>query len=479
MWCSSIRSGLAVLGSAPLAVCSLASSAAHAQQRDEAWVVSQVVAGKFDELRLLEKLGHEGVPFAMYWRGIMLERCIFERCDKAAGKALVLRAALGGHGRAQAHILVTAETRAEFDDLVARIGMPASGREPMVYLARSLQFIQTPAFLGGTPKPNDDKLRAELLGIAKREPQVGTRVLVAVQEGHSSGELDVLAEAGISLIAELMMQRAYVRQISDRQIIERARAGELGLAAAYCNSLMVHTGRMTMDRNELEFCERAAQAGFPGAVLGLLTHHHSAGNSRAAEYFAVLCEEVPGVGCGNPIVDYYYDRSQESPELKAKWELWDLAAANMLSATIPWPSGVTEEELRGNGAAAARTLCAPRSHRGDQRGLSDAAHRRSRESREEPTMPLAQADCNPGGIPKRSKMRWRNSLRSPLRPWLPGSSSRLFRDAHHRGFWAKQLEVAWDQRPDHRTRRARLHLQYSCAAPCGLTMLETQGTLRP
>ena len=27
--------------------------------------------------------------------------------------------------------------------------------------------------------------------------------------------------------------------------------------------------------------------------------------------------------------------------------------------------------------------------------------------------------------------------------------------------------MAWDQRPDRRTRRALLHLQYSCAAPCG------------
>src|SRR5262245_56925223 len=65
------------------------------------------------------------------------------------------------------------------------------------------------------------------------------------------------------------------------------------------------------------------------------------------------------------------------------------------------------------------------------------------------------------------------------RPCLPGSSSRRFRDAHHRGFWPKQLAVAWDQRPDHRTRRALLHLQYSCAAPCGPAMLVTQGTLRP
>jgi hypothetical protein len=34
--------------------------------------------------------------------------------------------------------------------------------------------------------------------------------------------------------------------------------------------------------------------------------------------------------------------------------------------------------------------------------------------------------------------------------------------------------VAWDQRPDRRTRRAFLHLPYSCASPCGPAILVTQ-----
>src|SRR5215510_1025213 len=36
------------------------------------------------------------------------------------------------------------------------------------------------------------------------------------------------------------------------------------------------------------------------------------------------------------------------------------------------------------------------------------------------------------------------------------------------------VPVVWDQRPDRRTRRALLHLQYSCATPCGPAMLVTQ-----
>ena len=40
-------------------------------------------------------------------------------------------------------------------------------------------------------------------------------------------------------------------------------------------------------------------------------------------------------------------------------------------------------------------------------------------------------------------------------------------------FWGRPAAV-WDPRPDRRTRRALLHLQYSCAAPCGPAMLVTQ-----
>ena len=99
-----------------------------------------------------------------------------------------------------------------------------------------------------------------------------------------------------------------------RQIIERGRAGELGLAAAYCDSLMVRTGRTTMDRDELEVCEKAAAAGFPAAVRGLLTHHSSAGNTRTAEYFAGLCDSLLGLRCASEISQHYFVRSNEGTE---------------------------------------------------------------------------------------------------------------------------------------------------------------------
>src|SRR6516164_4709148 len=42
----------------------------------------------------------------------------------------------------------------------------------------------------------------------------------------------------------------------------------------------------------------------------------------------------------------------------------------------------------------------------------------------------------------------------------------------------QQLAVAWDQRPDRRTRRALLHLSYSSAPPFGPVMLVTQDPFR-
>ena len=88
MWCRSICSRLTVLGSTLLAACSLAGSAAYAQRRDEAWVIAQIMSGKLDDLRALEKLSDESVPFAMYWWGTLLHHCVFEICDRAAAQAL-------------------------------------------------------------------------------------------------------------------------------------------------------------------------------------------------------------------------------------------------------------------------------------------------------------------------------------------------------------------------------------------------------
>jgi hypothetical protein len=144
-WCS-IQLRRVLVGCTLLAASSLAVSVARAQDRDEAWVISQIVAGKFDELRSLEALSAQGVPFAMYWWGAMLEHCIFERCDKGGARELILRA-------------------------------------------------------------SDAKLRADLLAMAKSELQIGMRAIVAQLQGPTSTDLDVLAETGNDVFSEPLMQR--------------------------------------------------------------------------------------------------------------------------------------------------------------------------------------------------------------------------------------------------------------------------------
>jgi hypothetical protein len=342
-WSFARRLRRALLGCALLAAGNLAVSRTYAQDQDESWVISHIVAGKFDELRSLEKLSGQGVPFALYWWGLILERCIFERCDGDAGRELILRAALAGNSRAKAELLAGAITREEFDEVIAKIGVPSGGRERLNYITKSL-FLLEAALVRGGRRATDDKLRADLLAIAKSEPHIGARIFVAMLPRQTSSDLDALAATGTDLISEKLMVNATVKKIGKQQIIERARAGELGWAAANCDG---HVFRATtLDRDELEVCEKAAGSGFLAAVRGLLFFHHQfTGNTRAAQYFADLCETVLGMRCADLLAEYYHDRSKESAELKAKSEFWELAAVNAIASRDP--GRVSEELLRG------------------------------------------------------------------------------------------------------------------------------------
>src|SRR5262249_41552892 len=169
---------------------------------------------------------------------------------------------------------------------------------------------------------------------------------------QTSSDLDAVAAMGTDLLSETLMVHATVKRIGKQQIIERARAGELGWAAAYCDNLIL-MGR-TLDHDELEVCEKAAGSGFLAAVRGLLFHHQFTGNARAAQYFADLCETVLGMRCVDLLADYYHDRSKESAELKAKSEFWDLAAVNAIASRDP--GRFSEELLRGKTPGLRREL---------------------------------------------------------------------------------------------------------------------------
>jgi hypothetical protein len=337
-----------LLGGALLAACSLAGSIAHAQQRDEAWVISQVTAGKFEELRTLEKLSDEGVPFAMYWWGSLLQLCVFDRCDAEAGRALFLRAAQGGHGRAQAVLFAAASwesvvfgdarSQPKLAALTAEIGMPKDAYPRLMHALSSLRAA-------GLRHKADPKVVASFVAHATSERQLALLAELVELEGMSkrADELRVVADSGYVGASERVIQWEVIVRTTDAQMLERARAGELWLAAAYCDMRAKERGEPVLPADTLPVCERAAAQGFPGAVVALLRHHHHSKNHRAAEYFAGACEALLAIRCAEDIAKYYDDRRDESADLRAKWELWDLADA--LDSNLF--EGVTEVDVRG------------------------------------------------------------------------------------------------------------------------------------
>jgi hypothetical protein len=174
---SLVRVYRALVCGALLAACHLACPVAGAQQRDEAWVIAQIAAGKFEELRALEKPSDEGVPFAMYWWGSLMDRCVFDRCDEQAARNLFLRAAKAGHGRAQAVVFAGVMTPAELADMTAEIGVPKDGYARLFHAIRSLEIM-------GPLQRIDPKRRADFVALATSERQLGL-LTTLVQHGEA------------------------------------------------------------------------------------------------------------------------------------------------------------------------------------------------------------------------------------------------------------------------------------------------------
>jgi hypothetical protein len=319
----------------------LASPAALAQARDEAWVVTQIAAGRFEELRALEQLSDQGIPFALYWWGNLIERCIFERCDASAARALYLRAAKAGHERAQATLFSAAASPDELAALIADIGVPARGRARMLHAMRT---VLAPG--------RSEKARADFIALATSERQLGLLAALVAMEGPAkrADELRAIASSGYVGFSEWVLRSEMLRSTTDAQMLERASAGDLALGAAYCDTAGVRRGEQVLPPDTLAMCERAAGQGYPGAVRALVRHHHHRNDRRAAEYFAGVCDALLGLRCAGDISEHYGERRGESAELAARWELWDLAAANVLAASMSragFPGGTSAEELRG------------------------------------------------------------------------------------------------------------------------------------
>jgi hypothetical protein len=286
------------------------------------------MAGKFEELRSLEELSDHGVPFAMYWWGHLMMFCLFEPCDAERAVQLIRSAARAGHGRAQAVVFTVATGLSEkvttHLGVIAGVGVPKDG------YARLKHAI----YLSERHKRSDPKARADFVALATSVRQVGLLAHLVELEGVLTREdaLRAIALSGYFGVSDRVRQLEIIKGTTYEQMLERARAGELWLATAYCDTAGIETGDPTLQPDTLSVCERAAAQGFPGAVRALLRHHHHTKNQRAADYFAGVCDALLGANSAKDVAAYYHDRRGESADLRAKWELWNLAANTSVQA---------------------------------------------------------------------------------------------------------------------------------------------------
>jgi hypothetical protein len=118
----------------------------------------------------------------------------------------------------------------------------------------------------------------------------------------------IVANSGYTWFTDWMVRRA------DPQMLEQARAGELGLGAA-CET-RASGDEAILPADTLHICERAASQGYPGGVLALLRHRDRSGNARAAEYFISVCDALIGFRCAAYTSVHYYFRRNESPHCR-------------------------------------------------------------------------------------------------------------------------------------------------------------------
>jgi hypothetical protein len=298
----------------------------------------QVQSGNFESLRSLKSWSSRGVPFAMFWWGTLLDHCIFGRCDEAQAQMLFLRAALAGYGRAKANLFAAVRSRAELDDLVARLGIPSGGFERVVYAIKLIETSRIALSLQSTPA-KESQARSAFLTIATKERQLGLLAELVALEGPMrwEAELQAISNSGYPELSEAVLQHDMIKGVfmpgaAGRGFLERAQAGDLGVAAAYCDRSFGVKGNPVLSAGLLKVCEHVAEAGFPGAVRALVRHHHATGNRRAAEYFIGLCDALIGMWCAHEIHSHFMSRREESTDLSAKAELWDLAAVNISTA---------------------------------------------------------------------------------------------------------------------------------------------------
>ena len=230
--------------------------------------------GKLDDLRALEKLSDESVPFAMYWWGTLLHHCVFEICDRAAAQALFLRAAKAGHARAQAAVFAVPTSPGEFAKLTAEVGIPKDGYARLIYGIQALLVTgprHSGPFIPADLLKTDPKARTDFVALACRSGSSGCWWCSWSWRASSAraDEVRAVANSGYVLASETV-----IRGTTGLQMLERVRAGELWLGAACCDTAARKGAKIScLPRYSPSASVRPGRS-FPGGVRALLRHHH-------------------------------------------------------------------------------------------------------------------------------------------------------------------------------------------------------------
>jgi len=307
------------LRTSPLIVLAFLVGQVNAQAIDDAWVTERVLAGRYQELRVLEAQAERGSPVAMYWWAAMLQQCVFGRCDDVASSALFRKAAAAGHRLAKYAVVQTARSPEEVDRLLGKGG--GNEWEGRILYAGALIGLSQP---GPSSRDTWGEAKGVLKEVIATEPRLFAIHILSTVDGPTRyrDELRALVLAGHSPAMENYL-RALL--ISERarfpEVLAKAKNGDVAAAVALCETVNVREGLERLPADLLAACEGVLTRGFAGVSATLLRHHRRGGDKKAAAFYADVCASLL-VSCASELADYYYERSGKSET----WKMWDALA---------------------------------------------------------------------------------------------------------------------------------------------------------
>jgi hypothetical protein len=308
---------------------------------DDRWIVERVVAGKFDELRAVKAESDQGSPVAMYWWGALLDGCVYERCDPDGARTLWLEAARASNSRAKLALMYRTRSLRDLDEVIQKTGAPVSAEERSHYA--TILWV-----LSALSSPSDRKAGEKAIAMAKELAESERRMDAMysyynrVGFMHFPDETRAMVEAGLTLASEDLRRMLVIKERAEnRQLLARARAGDLLVGIALCETIALSEGREVLPPALLPICERALSLGYAGIAPVLLRHHRLSGNANAASFYAELCAATLATGCPSELADYHDARTGRSPE----WQVWDAVAA-IVKGTPSSEAGLPPDLMR-------------------------------------------------------------------------------------------------------------------------------------